>query len=444
MKVILFLTMMVFSFLSHAQVLAEKKFIMIRQFKGQDQLSRTLSSSLNKTVVKYLASLPGYQLLLNSSSPPVETLLTIYAVEGIIQRDGNTLSFTFDLLDIKKKVLIKTVKKSDIREEDFIRLVQGALEALFIALKNKNDDEATDNENKKVTTTGGKDKDDSSVVTNSPNNTAIDFKQRIKGLQEGADTAITKKQQGDSNADDSLTQNNSSNSSTGGSFLSSTDIDQLDKKDKSVSRVIKRDFNLEVFYEKRSIDTKSYIQTISDLNILHLQSTGTLWHNEVKDFFVKMNIDLGKPLASELPAPNLFNYGFLSSYQIKSHFLGVGIKKEDLLFFNISEPGGGLTSGTIQATWAQALIEMNPIIKDRKWNFKTQYLSSIASSTGWKPLSKTKSFQGNSISLDIGFPYLFYGLTPRLLYQSTNLSGKGDTTLSVNDTRIALGATYSF
>jgi hypothetical protein len=87
---------------------------------------------------------------------------------------------------------------------------------------------------------------------------------------------------------------------------------------------------------------------------------------------------------------------------------------------------------------------MNPIIKDRKWNFKTQYLSSIASSTGWKPLSKTKSFQGNSISLDIGLPYLFYGLTPRLLYQSTNLAGKGDTTLSVNDTRIALGATYAF
>ncbi len=435
--------MMVFSQVSNAQVLAEKKFIMIRQFKGQDQLSRSLSSSLNKTVVKYLASLPGYQLLLNNSSPPVETLLTIYAIEGIIEREGNTLSFTFDLLDLKKKVLFKTVKKSEIREEDFIRLVQGALEALFIALKNKNDEEFEEL-SKKTTTKSGSDSNDTSVVTNSPNNTAIDFKQRIKGLQEGADTAITKKQQSDSNTDDSLSQNNSASSSTGGSFLSSTEMDQDSKKDKIISRVIKRDFNVEVFYEKRNINTKSYIQTISDLNILHLQSTGTLWHNEVKDFFIKMNVDLGKPLAAELPAPNLFSYGLLSSYQIKSHFVGLGIKKEDLLFFNIPEPGGGLNSGTIQTTWAQALIEINPIIKDKKWNVKTQYLSSVASSTGWKPLSKAKSFQGNSLSLDIGLPYLIYGMTPRLLYQSTNLAGKGDTTLSVNDTRIALGAAYAF
>lgn len=240
--------MMVLSFLSQAQVLAEKKFIMIRQFKGQDQLTRPLSSSLNKTVVKYLASLPGYQLLLNNSSPPTETLMTIYAVEGIIQREGNFLGFTLDLLDIKKKVLVRTVKKSEIREEDFIRLVHGALEALFTTLRNKNDDPEI--ERKKQSTKLGNDKDISSVVTNSPNNTAIDFKQRIKGLQEGADSAISKKQQGNPNDDVSLSQNNSSNSSTGGSFLSTIDLDQNSKKEKSLSRVIKRDFNVEVFYEK--------------------------------------------------------------------------------------------------------------------------------------------------------------------------------------------------
>ncbi len=430
-----------FSLISHAKDLAEKKFILIRQFKGQEQLSRSLSGSLNKTVLKYLASLPGYELLLNNSSPPEQTLMNIYAVEGIVQRDGNFLRFTIDLLDIKKKILIKTIKKSEIREEDFIRLVQGALEALFITLKNEND---SDKKIKKVNLDYESDKNQTSVVTTPPNDTAIDFKQRIKGLQEGADTAIAKGQQEDSSSDDSQSQNNTANSSESGSFLSSTDVDQDIKRDKTIGRVIKRDFNLEVFYENRNINTKSYIQTISDLNIIHLQSTGTLWHNEVKNFFLKANLGLGKPLASELPAPNLFNFGVLSSYHARSLSLGVGIKKEDVLFFNISEPGGGLKSGTIQATWAQAFIEINPIIKNKNWNIKTQYLSSIASSSGWKPLMNAKSFQGNSISVNIGIPYLFYGLTPRILYQSTSLSGKGDTTLSVSDKRIAVGATYYF
>ncbi len=126
---------MVFSFEAQSQTKDDIKFIMIRQFKGQDQLGQSLSSALNKTVMKYLASLKGYELLLNSSTPPEQTTLNIFAVEGIVARENNTLNFTLDLFDIKKKVIVRTVKKTEIREEDFIRLIQGALEALFIPLK---------------------------------------------------------------------------------------------------------------------------------------------------------------------------------------------------------------------------------------------------------------------------------------------------------------------
>jgi hypothetical protein len=62
--------MMFFSFEAQSQTKDDIKFIMIRQFKGQDQLGQSLSSALNKTVMKYLASRKGYELLLNSSAPP--------------------------------------------------------------------------------------------------------------------------------------------------------------------------------------------------------------------------------------------------------------------------------------------------------------------------------------------------------------------------------------
>lgn len=48
----------------------DSKYIMVRHLKGQAQLEKSLSSSLNRTVLKFLASLPEYQLMMNPNSPP--------------------------------------------------------------------------------------------------------------------------------------------------------------------------------------------------------------------------------------------------------------------------------------------------------------------------------------------------------------------------------------
>jgi hypothetical protein len=434
------LLLIFFSIQTFAQPVSDKKFIMIRQFKGQEQLSRSLSSSLNRTVLKYLASLPGYELLLNSSSPPNQTLMNIYAVEGKIERGQNSLSFNLDLLDIKKNVVVNTVKKTDIREEDFIRLIQGGLEALFLSIKEVPVEEKKRNK----TSERIKDNEIPPIVTNKANNSAIDFKQRIKGLQDEADIAVNKKQQLNQSSEESSAANMTSSSSTGEALLSSTDFGQFEKKQKSTARVIKREFNIEVSYEKRTIDTNSYIQTISQLNILNLHANGNIWHNENKNVFFRFNAGLGKPLASELPAPNLYNFGVQTIFSIKDQFIGLGLKREDLLFFNIDTPGAGLKSGTIQANWAQILVELNPILKNKLWNIKTQYSTSISSSSGWKPLKEAKSFQGNSIGIDVGIPYPVYGALPRLQFQQTEMVGKSNNGVTLKDTRVALGATYFF
>lgn len=432
--------MMVFPLQAQSQGKEDIKFIMIRQFKGQDQLGRSLSSALNKTVMKYLASLKGYELLLNSSSPPEQTTMNIFAVEGLVARENNSLNFTLDLFDIKKKVIVRTVKKTEIREEDFIRLIQGALEALFIPLK----EQESESKIQKKVTQDEKDINEPPIITNMANSSAIDFKQRIKGLQEGADQAITKKQTSNSESDETKSENKVSSNSSSGNLFSKSEIEFNQKSEKTTSRVIKRDFNLELYYEKRSIDTTSYIQTISQLNILHLQTNANVWHDENKLLYLKFLVGAGKPLASELPAPNLFNLGIQTAVHFSGNSIALGIKREDLLFFNIDEPGAGLKSGTIQANWAQILFDYNLNFKNQNWNIKAQYLSSISSSSGWKTLSKSKSFQGNSIRLEIGSPFKFSGFSPKLLYQQTEMVGKASTSLSMKDTRIALGATYFF
>ena len=431
---------MVFSFEAQSQTKEDIKFIMIRQFKGQDQLGQSLSSALNKTVMKYLASRKGYELLLNSSAPPEQTTLNIFAVEGIVARENNTLNFTLDLFDIKKKVIVRTVKKTEIREEDFIRLIHGALEALFIPLK----EQEIENKTQKKVTLNDKGINDPSIITNMASSSAIDFKQRIKGLQEAADQAINKNQTTNTNSEEIKSENNVSSSSSSGNLFSSSEIELNQKSEKTTLRVIKRDYNLELFYENRSIDTSSYIQTISQLNIFHLQTNANLWHDESKLLYFKFLFGAGKPLASELPAPNLLNLGIQTAVHFKENSIALGIKREDLLFFNIDEPGAGLKSGTIQANWAQILFDYNLNFKNQNWNIKAQYLSSISSSSGWKTLSKTKSFQGNSIRLEIGSPFKYFGFSPKLSYQQTEMVGKGATSLSMKDTRIALGATYFF
>lgn len=440
MKIKIFvLICILFSPLAFGQKNSEKKYIIIRQFKGQDQISRQLSTSLNKTVLKFLASLPDYELLFNSAAPPEQTLINIYAIEGIIETIDNKLSFSLDLLDTKKRVVIRTVKKNEIREEDFIRLIQGGLEALFIPLKNNEDQES---DKKKSSSTG--DKEIETIITNTANNSAINFKERIKGLQEAADAAITKKRTDSNSTDENTNQNNNASSSQSGAFMSSTDIDQDSKKVKTVGRIYKRNFSIEVDYQKRNINTKSYIQTISELNFLQLGSNGDLWHTENKVYYLKYQGGLSKPLASELPAPNLFHYGLVNSFKFLDQSFDLGLKREDVLFFNIPEPGGGLNSGTIQTNWAQLVFNLNTVIKDKKWNVRIEYLSSLSASSGWKPLSEAKSFQGNSYTFEVRLPYVFYEMTPRLIYQSTSLVGKGVTALNIQDTRMAIGASYTF
>ena len=413
------------------------KYLMIRPLKGQEILGQTLSSSLNRTMLKHIASQPGFEIILNTLSLPEQTTETIYAIEGTISKKLNFFDFTLNLLDLKNQIVIKSVSQTNIREEDLIRIIRGGLEALFLPLEN---------EKKKIKST--KDtaiKNGALIVTSNNNEKVIDFKQRIKGLQNAADAAVSNKTNANGESTDSNNKNSTLNSPNNQMAVRSQI--QVDAKDSSILDKLKknfRDHRLGLIYEMRSIQTESYIITQSDMTLMQLRIDGQLWQNLSKIWGLNYELSLTKPLSSVIEAPDLKSYSISNSLNGSGYSFHLGLSREDFLFFNITQPGAGLESGTIQGNFLKAALHLKPRLLDRQWLLAASYATTIIADTDWSSLKNAKNLAGNYFSLELIPPFIVYGCNFRIMIRSNTITAQGDTPFKLNDTRLLAGASYTF
>jgi hypothetical protein len=436
MKIVLF-----FILLSSTLCLGnDNKYIMVRHLKGQAQLEKDLSSSLNRTVLKFLASLPEYQLMMNPTSPPEKTTLNIFAVDGEITKEGKDFNFTLSLLDLKKQVVLRSVSHSKIREEDFIRIIKAGLEALFEAVPVEENQKSLQKSKQET------DKEKAESSAKNPNNEkVIDFKERIKGLQSQADSAIVKKnKEGDKNSDEVAKSNQSSASNSGLFSNNSEEEVQANLPFFEKFRKIFRSHSVEALLDRRFIKTDSYIQTTSEMSLVQLKLFGHLWTNPSQEWAINYGIGNAIPVASEVPAPSLTTAQISGGYEKPNFTASLGLRREDYVFFNIPDPGGGLQGASIQANQAFIALSVTPNKFDRKWTMGASYSSLLSGQSGWLSLKNAKNFKGQSYSLELIPPYVVYGCKFRIMVSNMTTNAQGAVPFKLNETRFVTGATFTF
>ena len=435
MKLILFLIFIASSF-SFAN---NSKYIMVRHLKGQGLLEKSLSSSMNRTILKFLASLPDYQLMMNPNSPPEKTTLNIFAVDGDITKEGINFNFTLNLLDLKKQVVVNSVSHKNIREEDLIRIIRGGLEALFEAVP-VDSPKPKPKQNKEEN-----DKEIQSVFTNPSNEKAVDFKERIKGLQSEADAAIVKKNKENENSPDEVAKNNKSPNENSGLFTNQSEENvevQLPILEKL--KKIFRSHSVEALFERRTINTVSYIKTNSEMSLVQLKLFGHLWTNDSKNWGLNYAIANTIPVASEVPAPGLTTAQLSGGFENQNFSATLGARREDLVFFNIPDPGGGLQCASLQTNQAFIALTMTPDKFDRKWTIGTNYSTLLSGQSSFLSLKNAKSFSGQSYGLELIPPYVVYGCKFRIIVSNTTTNAQGAVPFKLTETRFVTGATFTF
>lgn len=416
----------------------DSKYIMVRHLKGHAQLDKSLSSSLNRTILKFLASLPEYQLMMNPNSPPEKTTLNIFAVDGDITKEGTHFNFSLNLLDLKKQVVINSVSHRKIREEDLIRIIQGGLEALFEKVPAEDSPKAKQKKE-------DLDKEIQSVFTNPANEKVVDFKDRIKGLQSEADAAIMMKTKENGNSSEEVSKNDQSSSETSGLFSNQSE-DSIEAKVSLLEKLKKvfRSHSVEALFERRTIRTISYIETNSEMSLMQLKLFGHLWTNPSKEWGVNYGLANTIPVVSEVSAPSLLTAQISGAFEKPNFSASLGLRREDLVFFNIPDPGGGLQGASIQTNQAFIALTMTPDRFDRKWTIGASYSSLLSGQSGWLSLNNAKSFTGQSYSLELIPPYVVYGCKFRIIVSNTTTNAQGAVPFKLNETRIVTGATFTF
>jgi hypothetical protein len=432
MKTISILMILFFSLWAQADT---PKSILIRPFKGQSSLNPSLSSAIKRTILKKIAEMPGYTLVLSSDAPPTASLVETVALEGEIIKEKDFYRIELLLLDLKKQSLIHAVKKSDVREEDLVRMIQAAIEALFLPVEKKSKPKSGE----KTSST-----DDFNNQVNVANQNALDFKSRIKGLMSDADQALVKKAEAKSAVDESADKTNTKNNSSpnNSKVVSTRENDNLFNKMKFL-KIIK-DHSVTALFEKKSILTKSLIETTSESSYFRLMARGHVWRNSSYKYSLNYQFDYAKAVAAEVPSPNLISYGFMGRTNFELAEVGAGVSKETELFYNIQDQGTGLESGTTSINWVNLSAAKKWGSDKKGWFIQGQYKHPLSSQSAWKTLSSVTQVQGKAFQIEISPPLVVKGVNFRIIYQKTDLKFQGDIPFTISENRIMTGAHYQF
>jgi hypothetical protein len=433
MKNMTALLILIFSFYVHAEA---PKSILVRPFKGQKTLNASLSSAIKRTILKKIAQMPGYSLVLSAEAPPSASILETLALEGEIIKEKDFYRIELLLLDLKKQSVIHAVKKPGVREEDLVRMIEAGIEALFLPVEQESKPKSGDKNNAA---------NDFNNFVNPANQTALDFKERIKGLMSDTDKAVDKqteeKAASSDKSDDQKT--NTNNLDTKNSKITSTrDNEGLFNKINFL-KIIK-DHSLTALFEKKSILTKSLIETTSESSYLRLMARGHLWRNSTYKHSLNYQFEYGKPLATEVPSPNLISYGLMARTNFEVLELGAGVSKESELFYNIQAQGTGLESGTASLNWLNISAAKKWGGDKKGWLIQGQYKYPLSSQSAWRTISSVSQVQGSAIQMEISPPIVVKGVNFRIIYQKTDLKFQGDIPFSISENRIMTGAHYQF
>ncbi len=419
----------------------ERRLALVRRIQGIEQIPQGLSKQLEILTMQVVAKQPDYELLLSGTDTPTASVVDMVAVESEVGRSKDGYRIEARLLDIRTKKLLTKASHDNIREEDLIRLFQGALESLFIPdEKNKKPSEKTVTPPKTTNVPRIRQILPTTTHVKEPDAPSLDFKKLIRDLKINVDKEIEKKSELQAiAAREELAKKKAAENAQSlmvpRSLISSKDAPA---NNPTAQNQYKNRYNVQLGWDSRNIDSSYLVDTSVKAQFLTLKSAGHL----PLDFLrgqTAFSYDVGMSRALSIPieAPVIYQLGLYGTWLQPRYNLSAGLNRDASFFVNLPSPGAGLAASSITTTWLSVKSEINFDLKG-KWELTAKYGVPGMVETDYSPLKSAKQWQGNNLQLTATPPLGLKSWNATLLFEQINLTSQGDAPFTLNESRTAL------
>lgn len=420
----------------------ENRLAVIRKIQGTEILPENLTRQLERSTLHITAQQPGFELLLADQSAPNQTNLDAVAIEGQVGKGPGGYRIETRLIDLKTRKLIGKAALDDIREEDLLRMYEGAIQRIFEpfvkAAKEREKKLLEKNPRESVSPSEKPRKQPSTTQVNYPDPQTLDFRKRVQDLKMGVDENIA--ETNEKTAAQAKQQNKQPQSQMTSSGGLPSQVSQADVPFPKV-RPQKKFDPLHCFYtgySSRTVNSIYFVDTSTKATFLTVGAQG---HYPLTFFDGKIaaSYDLlyNRTISAPVELPDVYELGGYLSYLSSGWNVSGGILRDTNFFVNLPDPGAGLQTKTITSMWGQLKSEVTLDYKG-PWIVSGTFGIPLMVSTNYSPLKKVNSWGGNMMNISVSPPYHYKNFFLNLEYEKLNITAQGERPFTLNDSRFAL------
>lgn len=419
---------------------SDKRLALVRRIQGLEQIPQSLGHQLERLTMLVISKQADYELLLSGTDTPIASVVDMVAVESEVGRTNDGYRIEARLLDIRTKKLLTKASHSNIREEDLVRMFQGALESLFIP-DAKIKPIAPDKVSNPKTTIIPRQKMilPSTTQMKEPDAPTLDFKKIVRDLKRKVDKEIEKKVELKTQAEQKEADKKKADQASQTASIAKGEISKkvTDEKRPSLKSYPRR-LNIFAGWDSRSIDSTYLVDTSVKAQLLTLKSDGHIPLDILQGrMAASYNLSLSRALSIPIEAPALYQVGLFGTWLEPRWNISAGINRDASFFVNLPSPGEGLAASSITAAWITVNSEVNFDFWGQ-WFLGAKFGVPGMVETNYAPLKKAKQWQGNNLQLTMTPPLYFKGWSSSFSFQQINLSSQGEAPFTLNESRIAL------
>jgi len=430
------------TFLVLSNAFAEgKPFALIRKIQGKEELPSNLSRQLETLTLQVVAKQPDYELLLSGGDTPTGSVVDMVAIESEVGRTKDQYRIETRLLDLKSKKLIRKASRDNIREEDLVRLFQGALESLFIPdEKSPKAQEQKPDMNAPPSIPPKQEKKPITTQMNAPDDKTLDFRQRVLALQAGVDKEIAKTVEEKEQAQASVSKEAPKENAPAikASLPATASVAELPFKKPEFGKLYEKRHTLFLGYDTRQNESSYFIATSTKVSLLTLKAQGHI-PTSFLDGRTAYSYDVGfsKILSAPLPYSSPYQIGAYGTYLGTNYIGSLGLLRDSTFFANLPGNGQGVKEQSLVATWFKLKNEFLFDVKG-PWKVAINYGMPFQVETTFSPLKSAKKWTGNSMQFVITPPLAIKNWESALTFEKLLLTSSGEQKFTLNETRFAL------
>jgi hypothetical protein len=425
----------------------DRRLALARRVQGLEQLPPAIARQLERLTLQVITKQKDLDLLISGSDTPDGSTVDVVAIESEVAKSGETYRIETRLLDLKSKKLLAKASRDQIREEDLIRLFQGALESLFLP------DQEIDKEmqSKPTVPPAATEKAPTkrprpiSTQVTEPDKASLDFKQRVKDLKHGVDVQITKEAELNASIAEAQATKESVAASTQNAITPKpvTEANEPLFEKPPAGKLYPRRLSLVAGWDKREIESLALIRTKTTATLLTIKGSG---HAPLRFFngstAVSYDFAYTRVLSAPVEPPALYQLGVYASWLSNFWNISGGLYRDATFFVNVGSPGEGNLPYSLTSTWMKVKTEVLLHYKGA-WKIGVSFGVPWHVTNNFQPLKEATKWSGSNFEASLTPPFSWHEWETNLSIQKINLTTQGVLPFTLNESRTALSVRRS-